>query len=358
MITLSIRFKDPSTVGRIILGLQPTYSVFVKKDAQKFELLKFSKDLGKIYGGEQISQLNDEKLNADRRLRDAVISSGLIQMGGVIGQIPEEAALYKPKVGGYKAMTLKQFYRDIFKNIVVFDTNSFLYHIITNHALPNTKQIKHSLVFVPPLVIWELENLAKVELSDAGNKVKNLGKRKMRLAKSAFRDVRVLQEVCKECILTPRNISLTDFANIKHALSSRGECDRIIRNYISEIKEKGKYKKEFLFVTSDSFNALAAEAEGIKTCFISFPEPQKTYDTSLCPFSIKHRLGSILRELAEDFGEIIVESSIGDITVRGDWAGKLPHEWVSGSINLEIENRKAFSAHLKKLKIEVTNKMF
>jgi hypothetical protein len=348
-------FKSIDSVGKIFNFIMTDRNISVQNNKKEFlPIVNISKNVDKINViTKNLKDCDTKKLETNKRIRDCVFSSGLFQADGTtLGLVSEETSLYKNKSEGYKKMKLKNLYNLLFSNIVVFDTNSFINHVISNHCIKHShKKMMKSEIYISPTTIWELENMCKAENSKNEEMF-----RKARLAKSAFRDIIFIQNICKTCILNSKKITISDFSSVKNILSE-GEADRLIRNEISEMKEIGKYKKDFIFVTSDSFNCLAAGAEGIRSCFLPKPNILDSYLIHKNSMKKNELIGSFIREMAEDFGKIKIETKLGPIIVDGDWKGKQPRDWVNGEINLDIQNNKdkEYKALLKKMKINLVN---
>lgn len=215
------------------------------------------------------------------------------------------------------------------KLFIIPDTNILMRHYCSKILFRKLgeKNFGRLQFRIPRLDILEIER--KVNQSKRGTKEK-------RVALYATREIMFLREHRAE-LLEPFDVSLlTSFPE----KAGTKFVDAWIRREIHDfIRMKSKvYAGNVLFLTCDLMNALAAHAEGLRTCYFSRTDQERHF--------VEASVGN-----AEELADLIINSSIifgqvrmdvylikdtlhRSLQLEGMWSGKTPYHWSNDSIRV------------------------
>jgi hypothetical protein len=176
-----------------------------------------------------------------------------------------------------------------------------------------------------------LPNLVILEIERKGNL--NKGKDK-RMSFYAAREIYFLKQKTRFSMLPPLFPSLMSSFSEK---AGKGLVDMWIRKEIHDVVENDFYSNEsIMFLTCDLMNALAAEAEGLETCYFSkmpqgsfFVQDKEQLSDFLLATAIVHekiRVDVILK------GDIVDYSYV----LEGIWNGKTTSQWYSDCVKTTL----------------------
>lgn len=209
---------------------------------------------------------------------------------------------------------------------VIPDTNFILNHYCSALLSPILGQSFKTLHFrLPRLVVLEIERQGN-EKGEEKKRWAFYGAREVTFIRKAVDDFDNLPD-CGDSLITSfptqAGIGFTDMwirREIHHALDFRMRPSRPI-----------------LFLTSDLMNALAAEAEGLQTCYFCRIPQEKFFIAD----NINEHLFNLILATAIKYGEITLDLIIGgkvylSYNLHGMWSGKTTSEWYSDSIKLKL----------------------
>jgi hypothetical protein len=208
------------------------------------------------------------------------------------------------------------------------DTNFIYRHYCSNVLARNLGEDFGNLIFrLPRLVILEIER--------RGNNAQE-GSADKRLAFYAAREVRFLRSNINFDLLP--NIDTLLFSTFPEKAGKK-LVDMWIRKEIHDfVGGMGGYAnvspKEIVFLTCDLMNALAAESEGLNTCYFS-KEDQQSFSVDSDKMQ---QLSDLIIASTMNLGKIRVDIVLTDDTVHksfmleGIWNGKTTSQWYSDCI--------------------------
>jgi hypothetical protein len=217
----------------------------------------------------------------------------------------------------------------VYLKYLIPDTNFIYRHYCSNVLYRHLGSDFNQLIFrLPRLVILEIEkrgNLASEERS-----------RDKRLAFYAVREIEFLKQKANFELLSNIDASLMSSFTEK---AGRKLIDMWIRKEIHDNIDRGYLGRhgDAIFLTCDLMNALAAEAEGLNTCYFSWL-PQDSFfvedDNSEQLFDLILATAIIFEEIKLDV--ILVGDTVHrSLILRGMWNGKTTSQWFTDCIQVE-----------------------
>jgi hypothetical protein len=258
-----------------------------------------------------VEKVADER---EKWVRDCVFASGLIEPTySLLGFKGMSANPRKPLASFLTPESYLHF----------FDTNVFMKHLLSNYFTLRRTELDKIVAATVPAVIWELEALSSRDSKDP---------RESRIAKSAFRDISIIQGSTGYFDLLPETED-----------DAAEPSDRLIRRQIRRLNWTGIHDTDLprahekLFVTFDRISSLAAHAESLLCIALDLPIEKESWDVvALDSQRDENMLGSVLREFSIMFGMMRLRcEGLTDLYISGDWAGKTSHEWIEGLTRLE-----------------------
>ena len=214
------------------------------------------------------------------------------------------------------------------RKYLVPDTNFIYRHYYSNVLARHLGEDFGNLIF-------RLPRLAILEIERRGNNAKE-GSADKRLSFYAAREVRLLRSNNNFDLLP--NIDTLLFSTFSEK-AGRQLVDMWIRKEIHDFVEgmegyTNMSAKDVVFLTCDLMNALAAESEGLNTCYFSKKDQQS--------FSVDNdnmrQLFDLILASTMILGKIRVDIVLADdvvhesITLEGIWNGKTTSQWYSDCI--------------------------
>ena len=233
----------------------------------------------------------------------------------------------------YKDVEIKKwkdwFLDKVTNSLLILDTN-FIYRYYCSGILAQILGSDfRSLEFrIPRTVILEIERRG----NEIESKKTKISGKKKRLAFYAAREIEFIRENSRNFhLLEMKDRSLMiDFAD----KAGKGFADMVIRREIHNAW--GGNVGGLFFLTCDLMNSMAAEAEGIATCYFS-KLSQKKFRVGY--YNPKQLFDFILAN-AVIFGNVQIELlsreqiSVESYSLVGVWEGKTISEWYSDSIKI------------------------
>ena len=155
--------------------------------------------------------------------------------------------------------------------------------------------------------------------------------RDKRIALYATREIMFLREHGAE-LLEPLDVSL--LASFSEKAGTRfvdAWMRREIHNFIEEMIE---YYDEFILLTCDLMNALAAHAEGLRTCYFS------RLDQESCLIDNVAELANLIISASIIFGKVRMDVYLKkdqlsySRQLEGMWSGKTPYHWSNDCLRI------------------------
>jgi len=228
------------------------------------------------------------------------------------------------------------FFNRIYNKWIVIDTNFVLRHYFSSIlATRMTKdELKKIVLYMPRMVVLEIERRGNESKKDGIE-----GKNK-RLAFYAAKEIRDLRELTNFDMIPLIDPSLmVEFAEREGS----GFGDMWIRK---EVHDLVKYPSigltnsisstDVVFITCDLMNSMAAEAEGLTSCYFSRLTQENfsvyRYDSQFFNFVIANAVifGKIKIDFIESNGD--AEDSF---VIEGVWKGKTTSEWYSDCLRVD-----------------------
>jgi hypothetical protein len=247
-------------------------------------------------------------------IRDCLLAAGLLEPS--YSMLGARGFISTPK--GTYAKSLEDAH-----HLMVFDTNIFMRHLISNYLRLRVSTIDSLHTATPPAVVWELEDIANRADDDQA-----------RIARSSFRDIARMQSSTKYLVIMTRELD--------------SASDRLIRKQVRDFNwdgdmwktEKGETfgTKTKIFVTFDRVSALAAHAEGMVCASLDVPTTNTAWN--LKPIGsqpMEEMVGSIFFEAAILREVITLGDKEDTMRISGDWPGKSNTEWIEGKVRLDLK---------------------
>lgn len=225
------------------------------------------------------------------------------------------------------------FLNKVSNSYLILDTNFIYRHYCSSVLAPILENAFESLEFkIPRMVILEIERRGN-EKEKKGTKLS--GKQK-RLAFYAAREIEFIRKnsLHFDLLKLSERSLMADFADV----AGKGFADMGIRSEIHAAWREDPifrgYAPNHFFFTCDLMNSMAAEAEGIRSCYFSRLS-QKNFHVGF--YNIK-QLFDFLMANAVIFGRIRLEYMSKETVVvetyglEGAWEGKTTSDWYSDSI--------------------------
>ena len=185
--------------------------------------------------------------------------------------------------------------------------------------------------------IFLLPNLVVLEIERRGNQSSQRNSDKGKDKRTSFyatKEIYFLRQKTKFSMLPVLNASLMSSFSEK---AGRGLVDMWIRREVHDAIEKGYYDFEgVVFLTCDLMNALAAEAEGLETCYFSRMPQDSFFVQDL------EQLFDLLLATAIVYEKIRVDVILkGDVVgysyvFEGVWNGKTTSQWYSDCVKVTL----------------------
>ena len=232
----------------------------------------------------------------------------------------------------------------IASKIMVFDTNFVIRHYFSGIIVPHfgKEELTKMSLLMPRMVILEIERLgnAKQNENKRGKKSlsvsKSIEEKDKRLAFYATREIYDLRKmVTYDLIPMYDPSSIVEFAN----RTGKGFGDAWIRKEIHDMighRHKGIDAEKIVLITCDLMNSMAAEAEGLTSCYFSrLPKNEfnvNGYENQFCDFFVSNAVifGGVNIDVLASNGE-----TKDSFSVEGAWNGKTTSEWYSDSLRLK-----------------------
>lgn len=210
------------------------------------------------------------------------------------------------------------------------DTNFIYRHYCSSVLYRHLGSDFNQLIFrLPRLVILEIEK--RGNLASEGSKDK-------RLAFYAVREIEFLKQKTRANFKPLSNIDASLVSSFTEK-AGRKLVDMWIRKEIHDNIDRGYLgvHGDAIFLTCDLMNALAAEAEGLNTCYFS----RLPQDSFFVEDNNSEQLFDLILATAIIFGEIKLDVIlVGDtvhcsLILRGMWNGKTTSQWFTDCIQVE-----------------------
>lgn len=208
------------------------------------------------------------------------------------------------------------------------DTNFIYRHYCSSVLYRHLGSEFNQLIFrLPRLVILEIEKRGNLALEGSKDK---------RLAFYAVREIEFLKQKANFELLSNIDASLVSSFTEK---AGRKLVDMWIRKEIHDNIDRGYLGRhgDAIFLTCDLMNALAAEAEGLNTCYFS----RLPQDSFFVEDDNSEQLFDLILATAIIFGEIKLDVIlVGDtvhcsLILRGMWNGKTTSQWFTDCIQVK-----------------------
>lgn len=236
-----------------------------------------------------------------------------------------------------------EFLENIRHKYLIPDTNFVLRHYSSNVLARYLGSDFNRLTYrLPRLVVLEIERLANVKITEGFRKKSPSEawekEAKKRMAIYAIKEIKFLQTNTNYSLLPIVGDSLV--SSFRHD-SGEGFADAWIRKEILNFEAPemiigGTHLRGSLLLTCDLINAMAAEAEGLTSCYFI----RRDQDNYAADPDNKTQLANLIVASAIIFGSvrldvILTEGKVHEShTIRGIWEGKTPSQWYSDTVLL------------------------
>jgi hypothetical protein len=231
------------------------------------------------------------------------------------------------------------FYEKIKNKNLVMDTNFILKHYFSSLILPRFQSsLKELSLYLPRMVVLEIErqgNQDKCKKDKATNAGYVEGKEK-RLAFYGIREIESLRQLTDFQLIPLFDASLMTLFLDK---AGKGFADAWIRKEIHDLTKKTS-DENIIFITCDLMNSMAAEAEGIHSCYFS-RLPQDNFE-----LEDEKQFFNFILATAIIFGKIKLELRSNDdkildcLEIEGVWNGKTTSDWFSDCLHFDRNETK------------------
>lgn len=208
----------------------------------------------------------------------------------------------------------------------VTDTNFLMRHYASNVLFPLLGEAFNSLNFrIPRLVLMEVER--------RGNSQNKLEKR---LAFYATKEIVFLRKNNAKLFEQVDIPLLTGFTE----KAGRQLTDVWIRREVHDFIERHELSKktDVLFLTCDLMNALAADAEGLYTCYFYRKIPEKPFFDNLKQVADFIMACSIIFERLQAKIFLAGDEVYRECLFEGVWEGKTPPDWYDDRLRITISS--------------------
>jgi hypothetical protein len=225
---------------------------------------------------------------------------------------------------------------------MVVDTNFVIRHYFSSIIVPHfsKEELTKMSLQMPRMVILEIERLGNAKENKHGKKHtsdnKLIEEKEKRIAFYATKEIYDLRKLVNYDLIPMYDpSSIVEFAERE----GKGFGDAWIRKEIHDMighHHKGFDSEKIVLLTCDLMNSMAAEAEGLASCYFSrLPKSEfnlSGYEGQFSDFFVSNAVifGAVNIDLSASSGEIM-----DSFSVEGAWNGKTTSEWYSDSLRLK-----------------------